>query len=459
MSIMRPRFPFAQLFAIPLLLFSFLPVPAAAARDRAPFDVRDHGAKGDGIAMDTEALNEAVRACAEAGGGVVHVPPGRYLTGTVRLLSHVTLEISGGAVIEGSDRPEDYPDTPHPWVADRAMIAPLIYAEDAENITITGRGTIDGRGAAWWHRHRLSQPEKYPPGPRTEEDRIEVGKLSRGRPRLVRLVNCRDVLIERVNLANSPMWTLHPMFCERLTIDGISIESPHDSSHNTDGINPESCRDVRISNCRIDTGDDGITIKSGRNRAGRAKGIPCENITISNCIVRHAHGGVTIGSEMSGGVRNVVVSNCIFHGTDNGIRLKTERGRGGTVEGLSVSNVVMRDVPNPFHLTMFYGKGEDRNAARPVDETTPVFRDMVFSNITARGAKRAGHVFGLPESPVENLSFSNVRIGSERGFEITHAKGVSFSNSTIRCDHGPALVSEHSSGIDSGGLETDAPAR
>lgn len=418
------------------------------AAEGATHNVRDHGARGDGLTLDTAALNRTVEACAAAGGGTVLVPPGRYLTGTVRLQSHVTLQIDAGAVLLGSEDPDDYPDTADPWEPDaRPWIAPLILAEDAENITITGRGTIDGQGGIWWQRLRWSNPGKYPREPESDKLQTELAALSRGRPRLVRLVRCSDVVVEKVRLRNSPSWTLHPMFCERLVVDGISIESPAEGSHNTDGINPESCRDVRIINCRIDTGDDGITLKSGKNGPGLRMGIPCENITISNCIIRHAHGGVTIGSEMSGGVRNVVVSNCVFQGTDNGIRLKTERGRGGVVEGIAMSNIVMQDVPNPFHLTMFYGKGPGRFEARKVDRTTPVFRDMIFSNITARGARSAGHLFGLPESPVSGLVFSNVRIQAERGFDLTHAKNLSFLDCEITVDEGAPWLLSHTTEI------------
>ena len=260
---------------------------------------------------------------AEAGGGTVYaLPPGSYLTGTIELKSHVTLELDAGATILGSENPDDYPATKSVWGDDRQVMAPLIYAVDAENVTITGRGTIDGQGAIWWQRVRLSQPKKFPPGPANDAERAEAAKLSRGRPHLIRPVRCADFVLEHVNLRNSAEWNVHPMFCENVRIDGITINAPATNAHNTDGINPESCRNVQILNCRIDTGDDCVTLKSGINESGRRMGRPDENITIANCVMRHGHGGVTIGSEMSGGVRNVVVTNCVFQGTDAGIRIK-----------------------------------------------------------------------------------------------------------------------------------------
>jgi polygalacturonase len=439
------------------VIWSLLLLTVADARgaDEAVFNIRTHGAVGDGKSLNTKAINAAIDACTAAGGGVVYVPPGRYLTGTVYLKSHVTLKLEGGAFLLGSENPDDYPVAKDPWGGrERREHAALIHAEDAENITITGRGTIDGQGGIWWKRVRLNDPRKFPPGPLTDADRAEAAKLAHGRPNLIRLVRCNDVVLESVNLCDSPSWTVHPMFCDRLRIDNISIKSPGEMAHNTDGINPESCSNVQILNCRVDTGDDGITIKSGKNEAGREMGRPCENITIANCVIYRAHGGVTIGSEMSGDVRNVVVTNCVFKGTDNGIRLKTERGRGGVVEGLVVSNIVMQDVPYPFHMTMFYTRG-DLTKAEPIDEGTPKFRDMLFSNITARGAKAAGMMLGLPEMPIEDVTFSNVHIEAGEGFGITNAKEVVFLDSTIRTADGPAVILTNSTGVDTERLKSN----
>ena len=201
-----------------------------------------------------------------------------------------------------------------------------------------------------------------------------------------------------------------------MRVDGVFIEAA-EGSHNTDGINPESCRHVQISNCRIDTGDDCITLKSGKDAPGRRLGRPDENITITNCVMLRGHGGVTIGSEMSGGVRNITVSNCIFQGTDIGIRIKSQRGRGGVVEGLAVSNIIMDSVPHPFTITTFYTGSDDKPSEQfPVTEETPTFRNMLFSNISARGAKDAGSITGLKELPIADITFFNVKIESETGF-------------------------------------------
>lgn len=429
----------------------------AAIGGRSVFNVRDYGATGDGKTLETKALNEAVVACAAAGGGTVFVPAGQYLTGTVELKSHVTLDLDAGATILGSENPDDYPATKSVWGDDREMMAPLIYAVDAENIAITGRGTIDGQGAIWWRRVRLNEPKKFPPGPQTDEDRAEAAKLARGRPHMIRPVRCMDVLIEHVSLRNSAEWNIHPMLCENVRVEGVTITAPPINAHNTDGIDPESCRNVQILNCRIDTGDDCVTLKSGIDALGRKMGRPDENITIANCVMYRGHGGVTIGSEMSGGVRNVVVTNCVFAGTDIGIRIKSQRGRGGVVEGISVSNVVMENVPSPFTITTFYGGGDRPDQVFPVNEGTPRYRDMLFSNITARGARVAGSITGLREMPIENLTFDNVHIQAETGFTCTNAKGITFLDTVIDTQKGSSLTLKNSSDVEATRLRTTNP--
>jgi polygalacturonase len=426
-----------------------------AAIPTARFNVRDYGAAGDAKHLETKAIERAISACSKAGGGTVFLPPGRYLTGTIVLKSHVTLELDAGATILGSQDPGDYPLLGSPWGDHRKMMSPLIYAEDAENITVTGRGTIDGQGQAWWKRLWLAHPKKGMPGAQTADEKVEAEKVANGRPHLIRMLRCRDVVIERLNLRNSPEWTVHPTLCEFVRVEGITIENPVPSP-NTDGINPESCRNVQILNCRIDVGDDCVTLKSGLNELGRRMGRPDENITIANCVMLKGHGGVTIGSEMSGGVRNVTVANCVFQGTDVGIRIKSQRGRGGVVEGLTAANIVMQDVPHPFTITTFYMGTDKPGDVFPVDEGTPRFRDFLFSNITARGAMDAGSVTGLRELPIEKITFSNVHVQAAKGFTCTNTREIAFQDVVIDTGEGPALILRNSQNIDTTRLRTVA---
>lgn len=447
-----------QSLIIPLILIS---ASVSAATPPPVFNVRDYGSVGDGKHLDTAGLNRAVTACAKAGGGTVIVPPGLYLTGTVTLQSHVTLDVEGGATLVASQNPKDYPLESDAYDPTKQILSPLLDAHDAQNITVTGRGTLDGQGAIWWHRLELASPKKGAAVADTPADLAEAAKVAHGRPHLIRFVSCRDVLIEKVSLRDSPEWNIHPLLCENVRIDGVTITAPP-NSHNTDGINPESCRNVQITNCRIDTGDDCVTLKSGLNELGRKMGRPDEDITISNCVMQHGHGGVTIGSEMSGGVRNVTVTNCVFQGTENGIRIKSQRGRGGIVEGLAVSNIVMQDVPSPFTITTFYMGTDKPGDVFPVDDGTPRFRDFLFSNITARGAKNAGSVTGLREMPIENLTFSNVHIQAQTGFTCTNARGITFQDVVIDPVAGPAMTLTNCTDIDTsrlrvGPTHSDAP--
>lgn len=374
------------------------------------FNLRDFGARGDGVTLDTAAMQRAIDAAAQRGGGTVFVPAGRYVVGSIVLRDHITLHLDAGAVLLGSQDPADYPLIRARWEGvTQDTHAPLIGGEGLRDIAISGRGTIDGRGAMWWQKHRAKT-------------------LDAPRPRLISFTHCTNVLIEGVTLTNSPAWTINPVHCENVIVDKVTILNPPDSP-NTDGINPDSCRNVHISNCHIDVGDDCIAIKSGIETEASELRAPCENTTITNCTMVHGHGGVVIGSEMSGGVRNVVIANCVFVGTDRGIRIKSRRGRGGFVEDVRATNIVMREVLCPFTINLYYHIGKrgdpivaDKNP-RPIDEGTPRVRHIHYSHITARGAKiAAGFVYGLPEMPIEDLSLDDVSITMDRNAEAGYAE-------------------------------------
>jgi polygalacturonase len=420
-----------------------------AATPAAIFNVRDYGAVGDGHHPDTAAINQAVAACAQAGGGTVYIPPGTYFTGTIVLQSNLTLDIDAGATVLASDNILDYPLVDDPWQPGSKRIAPLIWAEDAKNITLTGRGTLEGRGQWWW-------PLDHGGVPRGSEPAQLQPPRDGPRPQFIRLLRCQNVRIEYLTLHNSPEWNIHPLLCEDVRIDGITITSPARSA-NTDGINPESCRNVQISNCRIDTGDDCVTLKSGADEPGRNLGRPDENITVTNCVMLHGHGGVTVGSEMSGGVRNVVVANCIFQGTDNGIRIKSQRGRGGVVEGISVTNVVMQDVPHPFTITTFYMGKDQPGDTFPVSDGTPRYHGFLFSDISARGARDAGSITGLREMPIDDITFTNVHLQAQKGFTVADAKNIVFNDVVIDAAQGPALTLHNSTNIDAHRLHSGTP--
>ena len=345
----------------------------------------------------TEAFAAAIDALRGQGGGVLTVPPGDYPTASIRLCGHMTLDVQSGATIRFLQDETAFPMIPLEFEGiAKTLPQPCLFAEDEENIIVTGGGTLDGQGSYWWQF-------------------IRGGDKMHPRPYLVCFHRCRHVVLENVTLTNSPCWTVHPLRCQDMSIRGLRIKNPADSP-NTDGIDPNGCQDVRIHDCTIDVGDDCIAIKSGTEDTPDRR--PSERIIISNCHFLHGHGGVVLGSEMSGGIRDVIVSDCVFHETDRGIRLKTRRGRGGVVEGLRLSNLLMDRVMCPFVFNMYYfcgARGKEKfvwdKAPYPVDETTPALRDVFISGVTARGCTAcAGFFYGLSEMPVERVVMQDVLV-------------------------------------------------
>ncbi len=371
------------------------------------FDIRSFGAVGDGKTLATAEIQSAIDAAAAAGGGTVQVPSGRWLTGALSLRSHIQLVLGAGAVLAGSQNRDDYPVFPARWEGRTQLChSPLLGGIGLTDVGIRGPGTIDGQGEPWWVWFR-------------------GGQLDYPRPRLISLTDCRNVVLEDFTATNSPSWTINPVRCHGVSIRGVNVRNPPDSP-NTDGINPDSCSAVRISDCFVSVGDDCITIKAGTELESDHLKAPCEDITISNCVLERGHGGVVIGSEMSGGIRNIAISNCIFKGTDRGIRIKSRRGRGGIVEDIVASNLVMVDVLSPLTVNLYYGCGAwgDQTVSdkghRPVGEGTPRIRNLSFSGIRARGARvAAAFIYGLPEMPVANLSLRDFSVSMAEGCDET----------------------------------------
>jgi len=255
---------------------------------------------------------------------------------------------------------------------------------------------------------------------------------------------------------NSPAWNLHPLLSEDIVIRNVTVLNPW-YGQNGDGIDIESCRRVALYNSHFDAGDDAICVKSGRDEFGRKRGRPTEDLLVSDCIVYHGHGGFTIGSEMSGGVRNVVVRRCTFLGTDMGLRFKTTRGRGGIVEKIWISDIMMKDIPtDAIGFNMYYNAGSpilepgQTSASKgpaSVNDGTPQFRDIYLKNIICRGAARAVQIEGLPEMPIRGIHLDNIQISAKAGIGCVDAEQIELKNLHIDAKVGPIVTVRDSTGV------------
>ncbi len=356
-------------------------------------DVRDHGAIADGHTLDTAAIQQAIDAAAGRGGGTVLLSSGRYLSGSLFLKSHITLRIEAGATLLASPSMGDY-ETVVPAFDSRSKEVPcpsLIYAENQHDVTICGEGKIDGQGAAFPRKRGLR------------------------RPYVLRFVSCRRVRVENVTLLNSPGWMQHYLACDDVAIHGIRVLSH--AHYNNDMMDIDCCRDVRISDCLGDTGDDGITLKSTGNRA-------CENVTVTNCIISSHCNAIKLGTESNGGFKNITVSNCVIRpsesrevldGAPGGLAgVALESVDGGVLDQVVVSNITMTGVTAPLFLRL-------GNRARPVLPGSPppdvgALRNVIISNIVADEAGQIGcAIAGIPDHRIENVTLRHVRISMAGG--------------------------------------------
>jgi polygalacturonase len=438
--------------------FDLPPVAEPTIPDRA-VGVADFGGVPDGRTLNTDAIANAIDAVTAQGGGRVVFPAGIWLTGPIALKSNLELHLEEGALLRFSPDIDLYPRVDAEIKGETAqfVMSPL-WGVDLENLAITGRGVIDGSGEAWrpvkkfklterhWNELLAMGGELSPDG---EMWWPSAAVRAKGRPTLLKLIQCKRILLEGVTFQNSPAWNLHPLLCEDLTARNITVRNPW-WSQNGDGLNPESCRNVVIRDSRFDVGDDAITLKSGINERGRRRGVPTENVLVENCIVYHGHGGFVVGSEMSGGVRNIRVNNCVFMGTDVGLRFKSTRGRGGVVENIDIRNIRMTDIPtDAIRFNMYYGgnaptEGEDgapttTEAAPPVDEGTPQFRNVWIENVTCRGAGRAVLLQGLPEMPIRGILLKSVSITADNGIDCMDAENITLHDVEIANRKGPVM--------------------
>ena len=410
---------------------------------RKDFVITKFGAKA-GVANDsTSAIANAIDACSKAGGGRVVVPAGEFLTGAVNLRSNVNLYISKDATLKFSTDPNKYPLVRTRFEGMECMnYSPFIYAYDQTNIAITGEGTLDGQAnQQFWWLWQGSAAFGWKEGmPNQKAARAKLyqmmekglpitervfGDGSYLRPNFIQPHRCKNVLIEGVRIINSPMWEIHPLLSENVTVRKVSILS---HGPNNDGCDPESCKDVLIEDCQFDTGDDCIAIKSGRNEDGRRIGIPTENVIVRGCQMKDGHGGVTIGSEISGGVRNVFAENCRMDSPhlDHALRVKNNAARGGLLENFYFRNIEVGQVAHAL-ITIDFNYEEGAKGG-----FTPVMRNFSVDKLSSGKSQFGVDIQGLDNAPVYDVSLTNSSFDNvASGNIVKNLKGVKLSNFKI----------------------------
>ncbi|MGF7230926.1 glycoside hydrolase family 28 protein, partial [Arachidicoccus sp.] len=338
----------------------------------------------------------------------------------------------------------------------RAMGKDRVTERQWKQLTATGVVSRDGK--TWYPSESYAKGAKevtsrnYTQG-KTMEDYLPIKDFFR--PNLLVLSGCKHILLEDVTFENSPAWCLHTLRCEHLTFEGVKVRNK-ENAQNGDGMDIESCAYVKVENCTLNCGDDGICIKSGKDEEGRKAGKPSMYIVIKNNVVYQAHGGFVIGSEMSGGAHDIFVSDCNFIGTANGLRFKTVRGRGGVVENIFIRNINMRDIiGDAITFDMYYftqkpdlGQSGGKAPIPVADITTPQFRNFYIKNVICNGAARGILFRGLPEMPINNINVDSVTIIAKEGMEIVEAKNISLKNISFHCEKtSPLIHVENSSGI------------
>ena len=420
--------------------------PEILSRIKPPeFPKRDYlitkfGAK-TGITNDSSAaIKAAIDACSKAGGGRVVVPVGEFLTGAIHLKSNVNLYVSKGATLKFSPDVKKYPLVFTRWEGIECMnVSPFIYALNQINIGITGEGTLDGQASNdyWWLWHgnaKFGWKEGMPNQKAARatlykmmEEGVPVknrvfGEGSCLRPNFIQPYRCKNVLIEGVKINNSPMWEVHPVLCENVTVRKVRISS---FGPNNDGCDPESCKDLLIEDCFFNTGDDCIAIKSGRNEDGRRIDVPTENVIIRRCEMGDGHGGVTIGSEISGGVRNVFAENCKMDSPnlDHALRVKNNASRGGLLENFYFRNIKVGQVAHAV-ITIDFNYEEGAKG-----KYTPIMRNFCVEDLKSGKSKFGVDIQGLDIAPVTDISIRNADFDNvTHGNVVKNLIGVKLEN-------------------------------
>ena len=406
------------------------------------FIITDYGAVGDSTTDCTNAFKDAISDCNQAGGGRVVVPEGIFLTGAIHLKSNVNLYVSKDATIKFSQNYSDYLPVVYTRFEGTECYnySPPIYAFEQENIAITGQGTIDGGGdnSHWW-LWTSSASQDVNNLRQQAEDGVPVENRIYGaghylRPNMVQPYRCKNIFIDSVTIINSPMWHIHPVLCENLTVSNVTVEGP---GPNNDGCNPESCKNVLIENCFFNTGDDCIAIKSGRNADGRRVNVASENIIIKGCTMEDGHGGVVLGSEITGGARNVFASDCNMDSPNlqRALRIKTNSIRGGIIENIYLKDINVGTVADAgVRVNFYYGEGD-------IADFTPIVRNIEVRNMTCEHTKYALRLEGYERSKISDIRLINCSFNNANSNNIlSNIQNIGLNNVSINGENYSKII-------------------
>ncbi|MDB5326628.1 MAG: hypothetical protein JWM57_2197 [Phycisphaerales bacterium] len=427
--------------------FVHIALPAAVQIPNKQFSLADFSPAGDGKTDDTAAFAKAIAAVDAAGGGHLNVPAGQYLIGPIRLVSKLDLHLAAGAKILVRNDIDGYPTAPAPFYNNDLRYTDTITADFCHDVSITGRGTIDGQGQPWWKKYQKRKGNVPQPA-----------QLFPHRPNLVVLSGCDRVLIGSVTILNSPNFHIIPQQCRDVTIHNVTITAPA-GAPNTDGIDPSGQR-IAITNCDISVGDDNVVFKPQipasfpKDKFDSSKAA-CEDLLVANCKFGKGH-GMSIGGQTTDGLKRLLVRDCIFDGTTAGIRLKADQGFGGLVEDCVYENITMKGVSTAILLTSYYPGMPRDPATMPAksrDAKTPVWKNITIRNVTATGSLEAGGIIGLAEKPVDGVKLINVNVEARRPLRVVDAQNVVLERSAFTMKDGkPGVVATRASvkGIDVG---------
>jgi polygalacturonase len=426
------------------------------------FNVSDYGAIADGLTLATEAIQKAIDAAAEAGGGKVIFQTGTYLSGALFVKSNVNLHLDEGVVIQAIQNNDHYPRLPTRIAGiEMEWPAALINVYDQKNVRITGKGVIDGNGKYWWDKF-WGDP-KYSGGMYGEYNDKGIRwavdyDCERVRPVVV--WESEDVLLKDFTVKRAGFWTVSLTYSTRVHVDGLVVRNNiggHGPS--SDGVDTDSSKDILVENCDIDCNDDNLCIKAGKDADGLRVNRPAENIVYRNCITRSGHGLITLGSETSGGMKNIEVYGLEAIGTSTGIRFKSAKVRGGLIENIWFHDIKMKDVANPFHFELNWypeysycnipesiPEEEIKDRWRvlsqrviPEEKGIPEFRDIKISHITVENAEQAFYANAYPEKHIHTISFENVTVEAKESGKLTYASDWTMTNVQLTSASGKAI--------------------